>query len=592
MKPLISFFQNDLYFYSENYNVHKCNEKSQVVAFLNQINNDFHENIKIVKFNFDTFHEQKKTQTTLFQTPLVVIYILKEYEVLKFEEIKKKYDKKETIRLQFVPLITKNEFESSVQSIVADIAAGRFYQINFTSVFKAQTSNQFDSLSYFLAIADKIYSPYKAYLPNVDHDILCFSPELFLSKNNDTIITQPIKGTLLPNQKLTELTMSNKENSELSMIVDLLRNDLNKLSCEKYKDHSVVNFHRKLMDLKYTVHTYSEVSIKSSLKLPQILENIFPGGSISGCPKIESLHKITECEKFSRDFYTGSIGWWQKDEFCLNIAIRSFCSTSGELFYFAGCGIVYDSLSENEWVEFLTKARFLNPKPQEIISIVDTILFIDQDFTLIDLHIDRTLESFAFYNKDISREMILYVYDRIREELRSLPATEMSKNGVKVRISIPLQFDIKNYNYHYEHIDYHNNEIIKLFCLKPDNEFCFAQMKNNLREHWDNVLKSKPADAHDILIINHHGHVTESSIYSLFYKKNGKFYTPPLNDGCLNGVLRKYFLNLGSIEIDHVKYPISEKSLHINDINSVEIYVGNSVRGLKKARVINPGFCD
>jgi len=592
MKPVISFFENDLYFYCTQYTVYQCEKKDEVSGFLKKIQADFHDYTKIIKLNFDTFHNTDSAQQKIIQTPLILVYILDQYELLSFKEIKNKLKITEQENLQFISLITKEKFKSAVQSIADDISAGRFYQINLTSAFKTQTSDHFDTLSYFVSIAEKIHCPYKAYLPFNGQDILCFSPELFLSKKNETITTQPIKGTLLPGQNLTDLTSSYKEDSELSMIVDLLRNDLNKLSCETYKSKSVVNFHRNLMDLKYTVHTYSEVSIKTSEQLPEILNKTYPGGSISGCPKIESLKKIAEIEPNSRDFYTGSIGWWIKDDFCLNIAIRSFINASNEMFYFTGCGIVFDSNPESEWTEFLTKAAFINPESQENVSVLDTLLFKNNNFTFLNLHIDRTLSSLNFYNKNINRTILENIYDNIKTEIKNNILATTFENDLRVKIEFPLHLSPENYKYSFEKIDLNSNAIINLYLYRPTNNFTYSQIKNNLRLHWDSALNAKPENCEDILVVNQLGLITESSIYSIFYKQDGLFFTPPLNDGCLNGVLRKHWLNLGHISIDQKTYSLSERSLHINDINSVEIYVGNSVRGIKKARVINPGFCN
>ncbi len=149
---------------------------------------------------------------------------------------------------------------------------------------------------------------------------------------------------------------SPKETAELSMIVDLLRNDLNSI-CEK---PVTVTKHREILDLGYTQHTYSEITGLTNLNLPEILKSTFPGGSISGCPKSESLKAISEFENSPRGFYTGTIGWWQKNDFKLNIAIRSFKKQNTDLTYYAGCGIVYDSDPDCEWQEFLTKAGKLN----------------------------------------------------------------------------------------------------------------------------------------------------------------------------------------------------------------------------------------
>lgn len=156
-----------------------------------------------------------------------------------------------------------------------------------------------------------------------------------------------------------ELINNPKEDAELSMIVDLLRNDLNHVEKES---SAQVTAHREVMKLGYIQHTYSEIEIETDKSLPEILRSTMPGGSISGCPKTESLKLIAELETYKRQAYTGTIGWWKDNNFSLNIAIRSFMKYKNQLFYHAGCGIVYDSDSQKEWDEFLLKAGSLNLK--------------------------------------------------------------------------------------------------------------------------------------------------------------------------------------------------------------------------------------
>ena len=174
-----------------------------------------------------------------------------------------------------------------------------------------------------------------------------------MQKQDSQLISRPIKGTSAIGY--TDLINNPKEAAELSMIVDLLRNDLNSVSTGP----ATVNAHRKHLQLPYTSHTFSEVQVATDQTLPMILKKTMPGGSISGCPKVESLKAISEYENYERQFYTGTIGWWQQNDFELNIAIRSFVATHENLFYFAGCGIVSESDPEAEWNELLNKASKL-----------------------------------------------------------------------------------------------------------------------------------------------------------------------------------------------------------------------------------------
>jgi para-aminobenzoate synthetase component 1 len=332
MKPVICFYKNQQAIYSDDY-ILKTSELN-IFEFLADIEWKFSSEMKIVQIDFEA------TSASVF--------ILNTYQILPLAEIQCS----DKINLNFQPAVSKKIFAEKVSRIKKYISEGRIYQVNLTSRFRS--SSEEDSLVLFKKYFSIFKSEYFAFLPLEKFEILCYSPELFLEKINSKIRTLPIKGTLTSG--LDDLMTSEKEKAELSMIVDLLRNDLNSV-CEV---PVTVKRHRDILDLGYTQHTYSEIIGHTQKTFSEILISVFPGGSVSGCPKIESLKVISELEDCPRGFYTGSIGWWQNDDFKLNIAIRSFKKENLNLTYYAGCGIVYDSDPEIEWQEFLTKAGKLN----------------------------------------------------------------------------------------------------------------------------------------------------------------------------------------------------------------------------------------
>jgi para-aminobenzoate synthetase component 1 len=229
--------------------------------------------------------------------------------------------------------------------------------VNLTAPLVAETNEP--ELSLFKKFFYELNGSFQAMLPFSENmSVLSFSPELFLQKTSGLLSTRPIKGSLKSDLNFEEnLINSAKEDAELSMIVDLLRNDLNRIEPNA---GAKVSKHRSAMQLGYIQHSYSEVQLATEKNLPEIIACTFPGGSISGCPKIESLKVISELEIYKRQIYTGSIGWWKKDEFTLNLAIRTFIKNDNKLFYHAGCGIVFDSVAEREWEEFILKTGKLN----------------------------------------------------------------------------------------------------------------------------------------------------------------------------------------------------------------------------------------
>jgi para-aminobenzoate synthetase component I len=356
MKPVICFFKEQQFLYSENYKLLSCADNESVTDFLNKVHLESQGLYKIVQINFEFDNaELFQSQETLYKHPKASAFILKTHQIVSEAELLNTLtDSSENLKFEI--LEERQDFCRKVNKIKTDISSGRIYQVNLTAALKAKSNS--DSLSLFKKYFYQFNGNYKAFLPIQENDILCFSPELFLQKTGISLITQPIKGSASPEQNFERHLLENrKEEAELSMIVDLLRNDLNRINSDhnSYDSAARVTKHRAPMQLGYIQHTYSEIELNTSKNISDILACTMPGGSISGCPKIESLQVICENEKYKRQVYTGCIGWWHDNDFVLNLSIRTFIKTSENLFYHAGCGIVYDSVAEHEWNEFLLK---------------------------------------------------------------------------------------------------------------------------------------------------------------------------------------------------------------------------------------------
>lgn len=577
MQPVICFYENKKFIHSTDYQLISCSDEHDALFFLEQIEKDYTDQMKVVKINFAALETPilNDSRKTYVKTPKAQVFVLNSYELVTQKDLENLYPEKMTSRPAYYPTVRENTFLENVQSIKEDICRGRFYQMNYTAALAAEAPERYSLLSGFVHVSD-VGGDYRAYLPiGPEEAIHCLSPELFLKKSGPKVITQPIKGTLLSGRALPELQDSRKENAELSMIVDLLRNDLNTLSCDNYNDSSRVNFHRQIMDLKYTAHTYSEVEINTSKKFSEIIAKTFPGGSISGCPKKESLKKIAEIENYHRDFYTGSIGWWKNDDFCLNIAIRSSYQKKHQLYYFTGCGIVFDSEPRREWHEFLTKCSFLNLF-LEYTPIVDTLAFTD-GISYLPEHIERTFLAFRDQMVQIDKYQVQNIYQKIEQELREkIKTTDTHKVRIVFNKDLSYRLEITPLE--------KKNDTVVLQLLTVDK--FLPQFKTIERSTWNNILKNKSKEAGDVLVANTQGHVVETSIYSVFYKKDDEFFTPPISDGGMHSVYRAHHIKKGSITLDDRTFKLSERSLPTSELESVELYVANSVRGLKKASLL------
>ncbi|MCK5883281.1 MAG: chorismate-binding protein [Bacteriovoracaceae bacterium] len=361
MTPLICFYKGD-YLISEDYFEIEISE-SQWKENLTRIQTEYFEHTKIIKINYEfgekiLLKDRISTKEKLHSTPLMAVIVLRDKKKITKNQLKERLkDCKKAEITTFKPRIAKKSYLESLKKTLEGIRDGDIYQLNLTFPFVAESCTH--SLDLFSHYHNKFLGNYHAHIPYGDHTIISLSPELFLKREENVLTTRPIKGTSKAGiEGIKNLLNSNKENAELSMIVDLLRNDLNSVSDGK---GSTVQEHRSIMDLGDIVHTYSEITAPCSKNFSDILESVLPGGSISGCPKKRACEYISELEEFDRGYYCGTLGWWEKDEFELNILIRSFLhEASGRLFYHAGGGIVIDSTPENEYEEILLKSQRIN----------------------------------------------------------------------------------------------------------------------------------------------------------------------------------------------------------------------------------------
>jgi para-aminobenzoate synthetase component 1 len=259
---------------------------------------------------------------------------------------------------------TREGYMDAVEAVRKYIAQGDVYQVNLSQRF--QTAFTGDPWQLFRALFERNPAPFFAYIQAGDHQVVSTSPERFLHQAGRHVETRPIKGTVPRGQtpeadaRLREtLVQSRKDDAELSMIVDLLRNDLGKV-CEGGSVR--VTEHKRVEAYQNVYHLVSTVAgeLASGSDSVDLLRATFPGGSITGCPKIRAMEIIDELESHRRHVYTGSIGYISfHDTMDLSIAIRTATVVGGQVVFSVGGGIVIDSDPASEYEETLHKGRTL-----------------------------------------------------------------------------------------------------------------------------------------------------------------------------------------------------------------------------------------
>jgi len=265
---------------------------------------------------------------------------------------------------KIVSNLTYEQYAKKLSQIRHYLEEGDTYQVNFSQRFSAECTR--DPWEVYKSLSDMNPAPYGCFFDCDDFQIMSSSPELLFEKMDSRVVTKPIKGTV-PRGKnpkedgknLQQLLASTKDTAELAMIVDMERNDLGKV-CDPGSVKVVE--HRAIEKYARVIHTVSiiEGKLLHNKDFFDLVEAMFPGGSITGCPKKRTMEIIDELEDFKRGVYTGSAGYIGFDgNGVLNILIRTMLLKDRKLYYQTGGGIVIDSEPRSEYEETLHKAQAL-----------------------------------------------------------------------------------------------------------------------------------------------------------------------------------------------------------------------------------------
>lgn len=261
--------------------------------------------------------------------------------------------------------IDKAEYIKTVEKIREHIVAGDIYEMNYCQAFYAEDC-ELTPIDLFLKLNQLSKAPFAAYYKLHDKYVICSSPERFIKKQANQLISQPIKGTIARGENeeedqllKTKLYNSQKDRAENVMIVDLVRNDLSK-SCKAGTVEVEELF--GIYGFEQVNHMISIVkgTLREEVHFVDAIKNAFPMGSMTGAPKVMSMELIERYEKTKRGLYSGAIGYITPDgDFDFNVVIRSilYNASSKYLSYQVGGAIVYDSDPESEYEECLLKAK-------------------------------------------------------------------------------------------------------------------------------------------------------------------------------------------------------------------------------------------
>ncbi len=450
----------------------------------------------------------------------------------------------------WAPRVERTEYDNAVSRIRELIAAGDTYQVNYT--FPVTSNFAGDHYDWYCSLCRAQGSGYSAYIDLDRYKVLCLSPELFFKRSGNHVVTKPMKGTVGRGRWSKEdrdhaqwLKNSPKDRAENVMIVDLLRNDLGKVSIPG-SVHVSSLFDVERFETVWQMTSTVESTLNDGTTLPELLQALFPCGSITGAPKIRTMQIIRELERYPRGMYTGTIGLLRPGGDCVfNVAIRTVVidTESNQATFGVGGGIVIDSTAEREYEECLVKSRFLHSTPVEF-QLFESILLEDGEYFLLPEHLKRLRESAEYFG-------FKFPMDEINDAL-----LRREMGAFKVRLTLWKDGRIETEIKRIEELDLHG---LALAAEPVDSSDRFLFHKTTRRRGGD-----------DAIYWNERGEVTESSIANLVVPIEGELFTPPIECGLLPGVFRNHLLAEGTIK---------ERVITIEEFkNADEFFLINSVR--------------
>ena len=463
-------------------------------------------------------------------------------------------------------LTSAEEYKAAIEQIHHHIRQGDTYQVNYT--VQLQQNLTADPFAIYNRLVVEQNAHYNAFIQHDDVTIISISPELFFKKDGDRLTTRPMKGTT--NRGLTTetdlkqaqwLAQDQKNRSENMMIVDLLRNDMNRISkigSENVKRLCQVEQYSTVWQMTSTIET----QLLPNSSLSDVFQALFPCGSITGAPKIATMEIINKVEKQPRGVYCGAIGILvPQGPSIFNVAIRTLQMEGTKAVYGVGGGITWDSKWEAEYEETKQKAAVLyrqNPR----FDLISTGRVHQGKLLFLEEHMKRLQESSRYFDYPFNKE-------KVKKQVEDLCQSLDFDTDYRLKMSLAKDGELT-----FEH-----NQLTGLA-----DDFCQARLveqtypldspytyfKTSYRPH----ISLGP---HEQIYYNQKKELLETSIGNLVLKIEDQLYTPPIRLGLLNGIYRQNLI---------ANNQVTERVLTLDNLKQAQaIYGCNAVRGLYELKV-------
>lgn len=494
-----------------------------------------------------------------------------------------------------LPSQKKPDYLDAVHKIKEYIAAGDTYQVNYTLKLLFDFTGSVEKFYAHLRANQSV--AYGAMMHLGEEHILSLSPELFFRVDGDKVMVRPMKGTMQRGRNLLEdtafcenLRHDPKNRSENVMIVDLLRNDLGRLTHE-CDDNKVITSslfdverYESVLQMTSTIFTKTETNVFSQVSMLAFLKALFPCGSVTGAPKIRTMEIIRELESFPRGVYTGAIGYFSPNgDAVFNVPIRTLQIQNGKGEMGIGSGIVQDSDPEQEWEECLLKAHFLTRSQPEF-SLFETLLLAKSDgYWLLEYHLERLQQSADYFSFHYDEKLLLSTLEEVELEnaddfLRV--RVSLQKDGTIITESVPCEPPHKRCLPREPEKESETLPLISLSAKRVDSSSPFFFHKTSHRQLFQEEFgRAQKEGLFDIIFQNKEDQITEGCISNLILYRDGKYMTPKVSSALLAGTMRRKLLA-------GTKPGVVEQTLSAKDLQQAEaIFCCNSVRGIVQVRL-------
>ncbi|AZO81698.1 aminodeoxychorismate synthase, component I [Bosea sp. Tri-49] len=463
---------------------------------------------------------------------------------------------------------------AAVQRVLDYLHAGDAYQVNLT--FPIRFRYRGDPLALYGALRASQPVAHGGMVATGEASILSVSPELFIETSGGRAITRPMKGTAArggdaqaDEAAKVALRADPKQRAENLMIVDLLRNDLSRVS-ETGSVAVPALFSVETYPGFHTLTSTVTSQLRPGLSLLKQMQALFPCGSVTGAPKLRAMEIIREHETAPRDIYTGSIGMIAPGgDISFNVAIRTATLLpGGEGVYGVGGGIVVDSKPAEEYAECRLKARVLTNLAGDY-GLIETLRW-SGSYVRLPLHLDRLAASAEALCFRFDREQLLAqlreaeALFQIGEDRRV--RCQLCRDGTLQITAVPMPLAADG------------AVRLAIASQRVDAGDPFLRHKTTRRAAYERAFAEATSQGcGDALLLNRQGFVTETSRSNIFVERDGVLLTPPLEHGLLPGVLRRELIETGAAR---------EAPLRLDDLRQAgSWFVGNSLRGLQLAEI-------